>query len=98
VGGDPNIIPPRVVRRVQPEYPLQAIKEGREGRVLLRLLVDEMGQLLDIKPILGDRMLTKAAVKAVEQWQFEPRLINGRPEHGFITVALEFKLEKNQNQ
>jgi uncharacterized protein (TIGR03790 family) len=84
--------PARVVHRIPPEYPTRAQLEGIQGRVVLRLLIDERGQLLRVEPVTGDRRLARAAERAVRQWTFAPKLVDGRPEVDSITVAIDFRL------
>jgi uncharacterized protein (TIGR03790 family) len=86
----------KILERIQPEYPKQAVKEGKSGYTILRLFVDERGQLLESECLKGERMLCRAAEEAVKKWKFAPKLVNGRPEFDKITVVINFKLEKNK--
>ena len=85
--------PARIVYRVSPEYPRGAIDNKQQGNVVLRLLIDERGQLVKTKKILGSKRLVRAVEKTLPEWQFEPQLINGRPVVGWVTVAIRFKIE-----
>jgi len=86
----------KVLERIPPEYPASAIREGREGYTILRLFIDERGQLLQSKCLKGDRLLCKAAEKSVRKWKFAPKLVNGRPEFDKMTVVIHFKLEEKE--
>lgn len=88
--------PARVLQKTSTSYPAQAKREGVQGSVVLKLLLDERGQLLKSTVVYGHRLLSKAARKAVENWIFEPRLVNGKPEPSHLTVAIRFKLQKNE--
>ncbi len=58
-----------------PPYPKNALNEGAEGDVALRILVRANGELERIVPLKpgGDERLNRVAVRAVEQnWQFKP--------------------------
>jgi protein TonB len=58
-----------------PPYPKNALNEGAEGDVALRILVRANGQLERIALLKsgGDERLNRVAVRAVEQnWQFKP--------------------------
>lgn len=88
-----SVRPTRVVSRVSPKYPARARQRGIEGRVILSLLIDEMGQLMKSKVVTGHRLLVKAALEAVETWYFEPRLVGRRPEPSRLTVAFNFELK-----
>ena len=59
--------------QVMPVYPVIARKMGKEGRVLLRLTIDEKGNLLNVE-VLEDPGygFAEAAVKAVKKSTFVP--------------------------
>jgi TonB family protein len=85
--------PPRLVRRVQPEYPPAARRAGVQGRVLIRAIVRKDGSV-DRAEILQDRAfgLGDAARQAVQRWQFEPATYNGQPIDVYYTVSFDFQL------
>jgi TonB family protein len=84
---------PRLVRRVQPEYPPAARRAGVQGRVLIRAIVRKDGSV-DRAEILQDRAfgLGDAARQAVQRWQFEPATYNGQPIDVYYTVSFDFQL------
>lgn len=86
--------PARIVSRSPVEYPEQAVREGIEGIVSLRLLVDERGQLVHVERVRGNPILAKGAERGVHTWTFEPKLVNGRPETDWIEVAIQFEMKK----
>jgi protein TonB len=60
--------------------------------VVLEATVTERGDVADIKVISGPPMLTSAAIEAVEQWKYEPTLINGRAVSVILTATVDFSL------
>ncbi len=58
----------------RPDYPDSARREGREGRVLLRVLVDEHGRSkkVEINSSSGSEALDRAATEAIRRWRFHP--------------------------
>jgi len=90
VGG--NIRRPEIIKLVKPEYPPQAISARIEGVVVLEATVTEQGDVADVKVISGPPMLIPAAIKAVEEWKYEPTLINGRPVSVILTANVNFSL------
>ncbi len=85
--------PARVVARTPIEFPRKAEKEWRSGRIVLRLMIDERGQLVNVEPVMGDdKVLLRAAEQGVHRWRFEPKLVNGRPEVDSINVVIDFEL------
>lgn len=78
-----------------PRYPRQAAIAGIEGTVLLKVLVDETGQPVDvaIERSSGDRRLDKAAREQVlQRWRFHPAQRGGRAIAAYALVPVEFSL------
>ena len=86
----------QVVAKTPIPYPDHARNAGIEGTVVVELLIDEMGQLMKVDLISGDRALGNEVVKAVRNWKFEPRLENGRATASRLTIPVVFKLKKPQ--
>src|SRR4051794_16858624 len=64
--------PKAVTRRVQPEYPEEAAQRGVQGRVIVKALVNEKGDVERACAIEGDETLRYAGVKATLQWKLKP--------------------------
>jgi TonB family protein len=94
VGG--NIRQPEIIKLVKPVYPPEAIKAHIEGQVILEATVTERGDVADIKVISGPPTLIPAAIKAVEEWKYEPTLINGRPVSVILTAKVSFSLQHSR--
>ena len=90
VGGD--ISAPRLIRRVDPEYPLMAVAAQIEGMVILEATVDEAGAVTDTRVLRSHSVLDQAAVDAVEQWRYEPLRLNGKAQPFVLTVTVSFSL------
>ena len=90
----PEIVPARIIHRTPVDYPKGARDSWTQGEVVLKLLIDEEGNLLKSEPLMGPKALAKAAMKAVQDWRFEPRKVRGRPEASLLTVRINFKLER----
>ncbi len=91
-GAGEEVVRARVIRRTALEYPKKAALAGESGRVVLRLLIDERGQLIKVTPLSGPKSLVKAAEEAVRQWIFAPKTVGGRPEVDAINVAINFEI------
>jgi TonB family protein len=81
-----------LLRRVEPQYPEQAIMHHIQGPVLLDVRMDRKGAVQDIKLLSGDPILAEAAIAAVRQWQFKPPKVNGRPVEMETKITLTFSL------
>jgi protein TonB len=88
VGG--QIKEPTLVRRVEPSYPALAVAAHVEGTVILEALVDEHGRVQNVRILRSIPLLDRAAVAAVEQWQYNPVILKGRPVPFVLTVVMTF--------
>lgn len=84
----------------RPEYPESARREGREGRVLLRVLVDERGRSrqVEIKSSSGSPALDRAAADAILHWRFEPARHGNEPIESWLRIPIEFQLRDLHNR
>ncbi len=83
--------------RVQPAYPERAMQRGIEGRVLVMFTISKSGSVKDAKVVAAEPpgYFEQAALKAVSQWKYNPRIENGKPvEQPGIKIAFPFKLDQ----
>jgi len=87
--------PPKVVFKVLPKYPELARKAGKEGIVILKILITRTGRVAKVVVLSAPGKLgfAEAAVEAVQQWKFEPPTVNGEPVDVWCTLPIRFKLE-----
>jgi TonB family protein len=77
---------------VAPVYPDVARSAGVEGDVALRVYVSADGHVTGIRVLDGPPILARAAVDAVQQWQYRALKINGRPANVVTTLVVAFRL------
>lgn len=87
IGG--NIKRPREIYAPQPEYPALAQKAKTEGAVVLDAVIDEHGNIVNLRPLKGNVLLIDSALKAVSQWKYEPTYLNGIP----VSIEMEVRVE-----
>jgi periplasmic protein TonB len=90
VGGD--ISTPRLIHRVDPEYPPIAVSAMIEGMVILEATVDSSGAVSETRVLRSHGVLDAAAIDAVRQWRYEPLMLNGTPMPFVLTVTVSFSL------
>jgi TonB family protein len=93
VGG--NIRPPTKTRDVKPVYPASMREAGREGSVPLEAIIGRDGAVLSVRVATAQVHpdFAQAAIDAVQQWQFTPTMLNGKPVEVVMTVTIQFELE-----
>jgi TonB family protein len=77
-----------------PPYPEAARQDSKEGRVLLRVLVDEEGKskIVEIFFSSGSRILDQAAAEAVKRWSFSPARYGGTPTASWVKIPVDFRI------
>lgn len=89
-------VAPAFLHRVMPVYPMMARRLGQEGKVVLKLTIDENGILRDIEVIeKAGYGFTEAAVEAVKKSTFLPAKQDGKPIASKALLPIRFRLEKN---
>jgi len=85
---------PLYVKNSVPRYPRRARKKGLQGTVMLEVLVDETGQVKNLRLLRssGHAILDKAAAASVKKWRFAPGVINGVPAKMWVSVPIRFEL------
>lgn len=75
-----------------PEYPKKALKKKLEGSVVLRLSLDETGQVVNAVALSGDQEFAEAAIRGVRKWKYSPYLINNTAVRVTTLVSIDFRL------
>ncbi|MGB9934427.1 energy transducer TonB [Thermodesulfovibrio yellowstonii] len=71
---------PKFIHREIPIYPQIARRLGKEGKVTLRLTLNEKGELMHIEIIEGAPYgFTESAIEAVKKSKFSPAIKDGKP-------------------
>jgi len=81
--------------RIEPKYPIQAARDGKEGFVILSFSINKIGGVEDVKVIEAKpkRVFDKEAKRALRKWKYKPKVVEGKPlvQTG-LTVQLDFKM------
>lgn len=77
-------------------YPEQALKDGVEGRVIIKFVVNEDGSISDISIVRGISKECDAeaarVIKSMPHWK--PGMQNGKAVRVFFTIPIIFRLSK----
>lgn len=83
-----------VLETVTPNYPHEMLQRGIQGKTLLMLRVDELGEVKDVRVVSSsNKAFSKAAIKSVKNWYFQPGTQNGVPVPQTVTVPVSFLIE-----
>ena len=89
-------IAPCFLHRELPRYPMVARRIGKEGKVVLRLAIDEKGNLLDVEVLeKAGYGFTEAAVEAVKKSTFLPAKKDGKPIACRAILPIRFQLKRD---
>ncbi|MGL4475684.1 MAG: energy transducer TonB [Shewanella sp.] len=87
------------VVRIDPQWPVQALRDGKEGFVQLSFTINELGGVEDIEIMNAEpkRLFDREAKRALSKWKYKPKIVDGKPmKQPGMTVQLDFKLDKAQ--
>jgi len=79
-GDEPELTAPVAVRKVDPPYDPNALREGVQGMVVLYAVIHQDGRVDSVRVVRGlDPRLDEGAVNAFRRWEFQPATRNGSP-------------------
>jgi protein TonB len=85
--------PPVPRAKSMPAYPDDARKQGIEALVVVKFVVDESGQVSDVKVVKGHPLFDELVLAAVRTWTFDPATLEGKPVRMARMVKIPFRLK-----
>jgi len=84
-----GILNGKAIKLPKPTYPPIAKATKAQGTVVVQVLVDENGDVIEARAVSGDPLLQAAAVVVARQAKFPPRIVSGKPVKvsGVLTYA-----------
>jgi TonB family protein len=92
VGG--NVQGARILHRVAPVYPRDAVASRISGTVRMHAIIGKDGKIKHLEFVSGHPALKEAAFDAVRQWRYQATLINGEPVEVDTTIDVIFQLNR----
>lgn len=87
IGGH-DLVPPRLVKRIEPRWP----ETRRRGVIIIETVLTDAGDVCAARILRGlDPALDRAALDAVRQWRFTPLLLDRRPRAAFYSLTVAVK-------
>jgi protein TonB len=86
--------PVGILSRTKPAYPRDALQRGQEGWVKVSFTITEHGRI-DNPSVVSSRprqVFDQAALDAIMQWRFRPKMVNGKPVQTNAIQEIRFTL------
>lgn len=90
VGG--HVKEPKLISRVEAIYPLLAKQTHQQGSVVIEAIIDEHGEVVEMKVVSGPPLLIQSAMDALRSWRYEPTYLNDEPVPVQLNVTVIFHL------
>lgn len=89
---DNRIVPPVLIKKVVPPYPVVARAARLEATLRFEIVVDEFGDVSSMTAIKTHPLFEQSALDAIRQWKYRPATLGGRPVKVYLLVSVEFRL------
>ena len=83
-----------LVRKIVPEYPAIAKQVHVQGAVVLLAVIGKDGRIEHLQLVNGPALLVGPAMRAVEQWQYRPYILNHEPVEVQTEITVNFVLNQ----
>ncbi len=94
-GDNTDLAAPVAMRKVDPGYVPDAIREKIEGQVILRAIIRRDGKVEHVEVLRSlDARLDERAVHAMLRWEFQPAMRGGAPVDLEAVIQIPFTLPK----
>lgn len=82
----------RLASKIEPTYPPEALRQKITGSVKLHVVIDANGAVQSAEVVDGPSPLAEAALRAVEQWHYDPTMLGGTAIEVEEGVTLVFRI------
>lgn len=92
IGG--NVQSTKITNKIRPAYPPLAKMSRIQGTVRFNTLIGQDGTIKALALVSGHPLLAESARAAVEQWQYQPTLLNGDPVEVITVIDVNYTLAR----
>jgi len=86
--------PPKIVKAITPEFPLEAQRRKLKGEIVYKVTIDERGKMVEAVLEQGvDPIVDKPALAALERTRFIPARRGGRPVQAELRIPFPVPLK-----
>lgn len=87
-----------IEKAVKANYPDEAQQKEIQGEVVIKLDVNEQGDVTNAEVVSGDPILAKSALAAAKKWKFKPFIRNGKPSPVSTKIPFDFYFSGNAHE
>jgi protein TonB len=92
-------VPPGITTRTNPVYPKDALKQGLNGTVWVKIWVDKAGKPRAVAVIKStNEIFNQSALDAAKQWQFSPARMHDKPVDVWVTIPFKYTLKDDKGE
>jgi TonB family protein len=89
---------PALVSQLKPVYPKEAKMQDIQGKVFLKLLIDEKGNVAKAKVEKSvNPLLDKSALNAAKKAKFSPAMLKDKPVKVWVILPVAYKLDAEKD-
>ncbi|HEX5732828.1 MAG TPA: TonB family protein [Blastocatellia bacterium] len=78
------------IERVRPQYPQAARQARMTGTIVIEVIVDESGNVIDARAKCGPDIFAHASIEAARKWRFTPTTLHGQSVKVMGTITFNF--------
>lgn len=78
------------IERVRPQYPRAARQARMTGTMVVEVIVDETGRVIDARAKCGPDIFAHASIEAARKWRFTPTTLSGQSVKVLGTITFNF--------
>jgi TonB family protein len=94
-----DVVPPKVLTKVDPQYPPEARAEHLEGEVIVKATIGKDGRVSNVRATRSTRDdFAAATIAAARQWTFEPATLEGKPIAVDYALTFRFRLDGKKDK
>jgi len=96
VAGAAGNSPVGILSKTKPVYPRDALQRGQEGWVKVSFTITAQGRI-ENPAVVSSRprqLFDQAALAAIRQWRFRPKMVDGKPVQTVATQEIRFTLPR----